>query len=424
MREIIKNDRLNESYIKYQHKSGLTILMYPLEGYSAAYALFGTKFGSIDTEFTDVSTGETVKIPDGTAHFLEHKMFESEQGDAFELFAKTGASANAFTSFDRTCYLFSTSDNFEQSVRSLLDFVTTPYFTPETVLKEQGIIGQEIRMYDDNPGWRVYFNLLSTLYQNHPVRTDIAGTVESIAEIDDKILYSIYNKFYNLHNMVLAVTGNFDPDVVIKAADDILKEAQPCSIERIHPNEPSKPLSDHISQQLEVSVPLFCIGFKEHPAAGKQLLKNELMSELISELIFGEGGDLYRSLYDEGLINSAFGTEVVSGRGYFAEVLEGESKNPEEVFLRVKAAVEDFKRCGISEQQFNRVKKLIYGRNVRQFNNIENIASTLVNSHFSDVCIYDIIEITAGLTVNDVNEYLKKTFNIDNSALSVILPKH
>ncbi|WP_312640611.1 EF-P 5-aminopentanol modification-associated protein YfmH, partial [Hydrogenoanaerobacterium sp.] len=222
---VISSERLGENYVKIKHSSGLTMLLCPKPQFSSAYALFGAEIGSIDTTFKTSKDNDFVTVPAGIAHYLEHKLFESEDGDAFERYAKTGASANAYTSFDKTAYLFSCADNFKESIEILLDFVTHPYFTEETVRKEQGIIGQEIKMYDDNPDWRVLFNLLGALYVNNPVRVDIAGTVESIAEIDADLLYRCYNTFYNLNNMVLVVAGNFEIDTVLEAADRILKPA-------------------------------------------------------------------------------------------------------------------------------------------------------------------------------------------------------
>ena len=206
----IKSDRVGDKYYEVEHSSGLKIFIYPKENNNSTYAVFGTKYGSVDVNFKTSDEKETNTVPAGIAHYLEHKLFESEDGDAFTRYAKTGASANAYTSFDKTCYLFSCTENVYESLEILLDFVQTPYFTEQTVQKEQGIIGQEIRMYDDDPQWRVMFNLLRAMYHNHPVRVDIAGTVESIAEITPELLYKCYHTFYNLNNMVLCVAGNVD----------------------------------------------------------------------------------------------------------------------------------------------------------------------------------------------------------------------
>lgn len=220
---IHESSELKEKLYEIDHKSGLKIFVMPKENYKSTYAVIGTKYGSIDTCFKRSDKADFTRVPEGIAHFLEHKLFESEELDAFTRYAETGASANAYTSFDKTCYLFQCSDRFEDSLRILLDFVTHPYFTKETVEKEQGIIGQEITMYYDVPGWMGTFNLLRCLYKNHPVRIDIAGTVESISQITDKLLYDCYNTFYNLNNMALAVVGNVDPERVVKICDEMLE---------------------------------------------------------------------------------------------------------------------------------------------------------------------------------------------------------
>ena len=222
-KQIVKNERTGEQYTYVKHPTGLDIYIWKMEDYSTSYALFGTKYGSINTKFRTKNEKDFITVPNGIAHYLEHKLFENEDCDVFSLYAKTGASANAYTSFDKTCYLFSCTDNVYESLEILLSFVQSPYFTEETVQKEQGIIGQEIRMYDDNAGWRVFFNMLQGMYHNHPVKIDIAGTVESIAQINADLLYQCYNTFYNLNNMVLSIAGNIDEDKILEMCDKLLK---------------------------------------------------------------------------------------------------------------------------------------------------------------------------------------------------------
>ena len=231
--QVITGKQVGDSYWKIQHPSGLTILLYPKENCSTTYAIFGTRYGSIDNCFQRSDEPAPETVPEGIAHYLEHKLFESEDGDAFERYAKTGASANAFTSFESTCYLFSCTDKLYESLEILLDFVQSPYFTEQTVQKEQGIIGQEIKMYDDDPSWRVMFNYLKAMYHSHPIKEDIAGTVESIAKITPELLYRCYNTFYNLGNMVLALAGNFDKEKVLEVCDRMLKPAEPVSVRRV-----------------------------------------------------------------------------------------------------------------------------------------------------------------------------------------------
>ena len=269
----ITSPALGEKFLRVEHPSGLTILMCPMEGYSTAYAMFAAKVGSIDTTFKTEKEDDFVEVPAGIAHFLEHKMFECEDGDAFAKYAKTGANANAFTSFDRTAYLFSCTGNFRESLEILLDFVSRPYFTPETVQKEQGIIGQEIRMYDDDPGWRSLFNLLESLYHNNPVRLDIAGTTESIAQISSELLYRCYRTFYSLGNMVLTVAGSFDPAEVLAVADSILKKGEEVTIQWRKAQEPREVAASYVEQSLPVSTPLFQIGFKGPAGSSKENLR-------------------------------------------------------------------------------------------------------------------------------------------------------
>ncbi len=328
MSEFVSSPVLGERFQRVEHRSGLTILLCPMEGYSTAYAMFSAKVGSIDTTFKTQREEDFVEVPPGIAHFLEHKMFECEDGDAFAKYAKTGANANAFTSFDRTAYLFSCTGNFRESIEILLDFVSRPYFTPETVQKEQGIIGQEIRMYDDDPGWRSLFNLLQTLYRENPVRLDIAGTTESIAEITSDLLYRCYHTFYSLGNMVLTVAGNFRPEDVLEAADKILQAGEKVEIQWRKAEEPQEVAGHYVEQSLPVSTPLFQIGFKGEAGDSLENMKRQLADEVLMEILCGESSPLYRRLYDGGLINSSFGSEVLAGRDYLCCMFGGESRDP------------------------------------------------------------------------------------------------
>ncbi|MEG0839619.1 MAG: pitrilysin family protein [Hydrogenoanaerobacterium sp.] len=421
-KETIFSKRLGEGYVRIKHPSGLTLLLCPTPQFSSVYALFAAEIGSIDVTFkTDADDG-FVTVPAGIAHYLEHKLFESEDGDAFSRYAKTGASANAFTSFDKTAYLFSCSDNFEQSLDILLDFVTHPYFTEETVRKEQGIIGQEIKMYDDDPNWRVLFNLLGVLYSNNPVRVDIAGTVESIAKIDAELLYRCYNTFYNLNNMVLAIAGNFEIDAVIKAADRILKQAEPITIQAEVPDEPREVKASRVEMKLPVAMPLFNIGFKEKAGTKRENTLNQVLDEILLEIIAGEASPLYRRLYDAGLINPSFDTEVFTGRDFASVMFSGESREPDAVYAAVCDEIEALQRTGLDEKSFLRSKKAIYGRYVRMLNNVDDIAGELMQSHFGGFNVYEPIDIIADCTVEQLNLRLKENFLRKYSAISVILP--
>ncbi len=420
-RTVIKNTHLAEEYYKIKHKSGLTMLLYPKKEYNSAYALFGTNYGSIDTKFKTDQEDDYITVPDGVAHFLEHKLFENEKEDAFARYAKTGASANAFTSFDKTAYLFSCTDNFEESLEILLDFVTHPYFTPQTVEKEQGIIGQEIRMYEDDPEWRVYFNLLKGLYINHTVKLDIAGTKESIAQITDKILYRCYNTFYNLNNMALAVCGNFDVDTVIKIADSVLKPADDITIDTVFEQEPLDVAMPYIEEKLEVALPLFHLGFKEQPDDPALYFKGQILNEILLDIIAGESSGLYRRLYDLGLINSTFSTDVIGGNGYSATVFSGESKDPQAVKREIIKEINKIKSTGIDKKTFETAKKKIFGRYIRMFNKVDTIAMMMLTTHFYNSDIFSLVDTVATAGSDDINERLKTQLNEERCTLSVVI---
>ncbi len=415
----IKSEALSEKYYKIKHDSGLTIYVYPKEGYSSTYAIFGTKYGSVNNTFK-VDNGETVSVPDGIAHYLEHKLFESEDGDAFSRYAKTGANANAYTSFDKTCYLFSCTDNFEESLEILLDFVQSPYFTKETVAKEQGIIGQEIKMYDDSPNWRVMFNMLMNMYHNHPVKIDIAGTVESIAEITPEYLYTCYSTYYNLNNMVLCVAGNATVDTVIEIANRMLKKSEYHEIDNIFEEEPDSIVAPYVEQKLPVGMPLFNLGFKEKASECRVDEKTLAYTEILLFMLASSTSELYRELMDDGLINSSFGYEFFEGEGFVATVFSGESHNPEKVSQRIKDYVLALKSEGISPKEFEIAKKATYGDAVASLNSTDNIANMIADFDFSDRELFAYIDAIANAKVEDIEERLSQMLDADKSTLSVI----
>ena len=336
---------IGESYVKAVLPSGLQIFILEKPQYSSSYAIFGTKYGSIDTAFS--VNGEKVCVPEGIAHFLEHKLFESEDGDAFTKYAETGGYANAFTSFDRTCYLFSCSDRFYDNLAILLNFVQSPYFTEQTVKKEQGIIGQEIRMYDDSPSWRVMFNMLLAMYREHPVRIDIAGTEESIAKIDAALLYKCYETFYNPSNMFICIAGNVDTDKALKQIEASVRPSEPVELERITANEPDTVCSRCTEQSLEVAIPMFCFGYKETLEKPERTLKEKVCTSLLLEVLAGDASPLYERLVKEGLINDEFDSEYFTGYGYSSVIFSGESSDPKRVAAEISAEVERLKAEGI-----------------------------------------------------------------------------
>ncbi|WP_308753154.1 EF-P 5-aminopentanol modification-associated protein YfmH [uncultured Anaerotruncus sp.] len=423
-KQVIKSARLGEEMVRVKHSSGLNMLLCPMKGYSTAYATFTANVGSVDTGFKTQDDAEFVDVPEGIAHFLEHKMFENEEGDAFERYAKTGASANAYTSFDKTAYLFACTGNFEQSLEILLDFVRRPYFTKESVQKEQGIIGQEIRMYDDDGDWRVQFNLLAALYHKHPVRIDIAGTVESISQIDHELLYRCYRTFYNLSNMVLCVAGNFDVDTVLRVADRVLKpDEKPVEIERRTVDEPESVCRPLVEQKLPVATPLFEFGFKGRAGTPEENLKNQVLDELLADIIAGEASPLYRRMYDAGIINATFGSEIMAGRDYMCAIFSGESREPERVAREIKEEIARMRREGIDGRMFELCRRATYGRYIGMYSRVEAVAGLMAATYFAGIDdIYSLLDIVADATVEQLAERLETAFDETRSALSIVRP--
>ncbi len=418
-----KNDILDEGYYTVEHKSGLKIFVYPKEGYASTYAVFGTKYGSIDTRFKRSDRAEFTEIPAGTAHFLEHKLFESEELDAFQRYAKTGASANAYTSFDRTCYLFTCTGHFKENFEILLDFVRHPYFTEETVRKEQGIIGQEIDMYKDSPEWECLFNMLGAMYHKHSVKIDIAGTKDSIAQITADMLFSCYDTFYNLSNMALAVAGNTTVEEVLEVADRLLQADEPVTVERAFEQEPEAIVAPYVETTLPVATPTFCFGYKEFYETPDRSLKEEIAKTIILDVLAGQMSPFFKELLDEGLVNNTFSTEYFNGYNYAAVIFSGESKDPKTVAQRIKARITAMKKELISAEDFEIARKKQYGKTVRAFSDVDVVANSLIVSHFENEELFSEFEFIKSLTLDYVNEVLLNSFDEDKAVLSVICNK-
>ncbi len=414
----IKSERAVDSYFKIEHPTGLTIYVYPKEGYKSTYAIIGTNYGSINTTFSKDNEPK-ITVPDGIAHYLEHKLFESEEGDVFAKFAETGASANAYTSFEKTCYLFSATQRFDESFEMLLDFVQTPYFTPETVAKEQGIIGQEIKMYDDSPDWRVMFNMLGGMYHNHPVKIDIAGTVETIAEITAEKLYEIYDVFYNLNNMALCVAGDVTVEQVLAVCDKMLKPCEKHTITNYFEDEPYEIVEPYVEQSFPVSMPLFNLGFKEranNPLSDKEHANIDILLSMLAS----ESSDLYSALMEANLINSTFGYELFEGPGYCSIIFGGESRAPKQAAEMIKKFISDYKKNGLSEEDFEIAKKSVYGSSISSLNSVSSIANSVLDYHFSGNEMFAYLKEIENATFSSVSNQFNSMLDVCNTTLSVI----
>lgn len=415
---------LGESYTKISHGSGLDVYVFPKK-LSTSFAVFGTKYGSIDNKFKLKGEENITEVPNGIAHFLEHKLFDNENGpDTFSRYAETGANANAFTSFDKTAYLFSCTENFSESLEILLDFVTKPYFTEKSVQKEQGIIGQEIRMGEDSPGRALFFNLLEAMYESHPVRISIAGTVESIAEINADLLYKCYNTFYNLRNMVLCVCGDVDTDTVLAVCDKVLEKAPECEIERIFNQEPKNVSTPRKSKKMQVAKPLFSIGVKDTaiPAAPFERVKKSAGMSVLNEMLFSKSSKIYNELFDEGLISGELEYGYSISESFAFNEISGESSDPETVYGRITDYIKDMQKNGLDKTEYERCKKVVFADFVKIFDSTEEISYELMSYIFEGCDLFDYSEAVKSLTFEEVEGLLKDMFADECFAMSAVYP--
>ncbi|WP_281887543.1 EF-P 5-aminopentanol modification-associated protein YfmH [Paenibacillus sp. YYML68] len=404
--------------------NGLSVFILPKAGFQKTYATFSTKYGSIDNHFRVEGQAEQ-KVPDGIAHFLEHKMFEEPTGDIFSIFAAQGASANAFTSFDRTSYLFSASEHVKENVTTLLNFVQNPYFTDENVEKEKGIIGQEIKMYQDNPDWRAYFGLIETMYHTHPVHIDIAGTVASIGEITKDMLYECYHTFYHPTNMSLFIVGGVDPQEMMELVrtNQAGKSFKPQGdIHRLFDAEPPGVKNARKLTSLPVSVPKCLFGCKEpsQPLRGRDMLKRELAMKVLLDMLISPSSALYQKLYDEQLISDNFGMEYNISEHYAFSVIGGDTPEPEKLIERVQTELDRMKAEGLARADFERSKKKKIGAFLRQLNSPESIANEYTKYRFKDIDLFDILPVYEQLELNDAESLLKEHFDWSQLAASIV----
>lgn len=415
---------INETLYHGTLPNGLQVYILPKEGFQKTYATFSTRFGSIDNRFS-IGEEPPVQVLDGIAHFLEHKMFEEPTGDIFATFASQGASANAFTSFDRTAYLFSATEYIDQNLRTLLDFVQHPYFTDENVDKEKGIIEQEINMYKDNADWRVYTGIIEALYEKHPVHIDIAGSVESIRQITKESLYTCYNTFYNPSNMLLFVVGGVEPEQVMQLVrDNQAAKTFPelGEIRRYFEPEPQGVRKQRLEMKLPVSLPKCMIGIKDkQPVADAQeLQRQDIVTKLLLDVLLGQSSQLYQSLYDDRLISDSFGYEFNSGNGYSFSIFGGETRSPDELLDRVKQAVNEVREQGVSASDFERTRRKRIGNYLRMLNSPESIANEFTRHKFRGGDLFELLPIYESITLEEVNERLRTHFDWEQSAISIV----
>ena len=414
--------RIGEKIYHAELPNGLHIYVDRRPEFQKSYAFFATNYGGMDMKFK--LDGQDMDTPAGVAHYLEHKMFDTREGNALQELAKNGAEPNAFTANAMTAYYFDSTEHFEENLRILLSFVSIPYFTDESVAKEQGIIGQEIRMIEDNPDWQIYTRMLRALYKNHAARTSIAGTVESISHITAQTLYDCHKAFYTPANMILTVVGDVDPVHIADMANRVLPKLSGPVIERDYGVEPEGVAEKETAMEMEVSAPQFLAGFKCAPAAeGDDYMRATILGDMASDILLGESSPLYQRLYEQGLINPSFGGafEMMPGVAYL--YAGGDSKDADAVTDAILKEAARIAAEGVDEDYFQRIRKASFGANLRGLNSFENIAVTLTEGYFHSYDPFKFPEVFDSITPEDIAAFLKANVTPERMAVSRIVPK-
>lgn len=416
--KIIENKQIKEKVYIEDLENGMRIIIIPKENTEKKYIIWGTKFGSIDNHFIEPTTGNEIQVPDGVAHYLEHKMFEQENGvDSLYKLMSLGLDANAYTTNDHTAYLFGGTSKFYEGLDELMDYVQHPYFTDENVEKERGIIGQEIGRYDDEPSWKLYVNMMDCLYTNNPVKLDITGTVESISKITKETLYSCYNTFYHPSNMVMCISGNFEPE---KLVEEIKKRLLPKEkigeIKRIYPQYENKINKKLKEQKMDVNMPLFMIGYRDI-LENENIIKKQIAVEIILSSLIGKSSEVYQKMYNEGLLMSPLGLDYEFSKEYSHILISGMSDDPKMVNEKVTETLEN---KSISEEDFNRSKKALYGEYISEYNDVEDIGRIFLHDSIKGINSLDYIEEFKKIDINYVRKIQKDIFKPNMTALSIV----
>ena len=419
---------IGETLYTGQLPNGLSLFIVPKKGFRSAFALFGTRYGGAMRRFE--IDGEVRETPEGIAHYLEHKMFDMPEGEnALTELSENGADPNAFTSTDMTCYYFNCTSAFEENLRMLLKFVSTPYFTPETVQKEQGIIAQEILMGDDSPVRKIYQNLLTALYSRPEITGKIAGTVESIQQITDELLYDCYRVFYAPSNMALCVAGNVDPEAVCRIAEEILPEERksvPHALFGEH--EGFLPLQERVEEEMPISMPQFLIGAKDYDLPveengdARARIARRLSSAIALRLLCGSSSPFFMKLYESGMLTHSFDYDIDYSADTVTILIGGESDNPDAVLSALKEEVAAISARGFDRRQFDIAKKALIGNQLRTLEDFESICNNLFGDWVDGYCFFDISSVVADLHCEDCETWVRETLAPERLAISILRP--
>ena len=419
----IEYPELDETLYQQTLANGLTVCVVPRKGFTKRLAYFVTDYGSIHTQYS--LDGKNHQAPAGVAHYLEHKMFDLPGNrDVSAEFAALGASTNAFTSYDMTAYYFSCTENFDECLRLLLEFVSTPYFTEESVEKERGIIDQEIGMNEDAPDSVVFENLVQAMYARHPIRVPILGTGETIRQITPEVLYRCHRAFYAPGNMLLCVVGDVEPEAVARIAEQQLgREALPVGKKQKDWAEPMTCPRPEITAKMEVAMPMFNLAFKCEPlGTGDGAIREEMVADLAAEALFGESSELYLKLYEEGLIDSSFGGGFETIDGCAMLLCSGDSEDARAVREAILAQAEKLTREGLPEEDYLRMKRSALGRRIRGLDSFDATCFRVCAYYFSDFDYFRFPEVYRQITSEEILSFLRRVVTRERSCLSIIEP--
>ncbi len=418
--QVIENNQIKEKLYTEKLDNGLVVMVLPKKT-RKKYIVWSTNFGSIDNKFYAPGEKELTIVPDGIAHYLEHKLFEQENGrNSLDVLTSIGVDANAYTTNDHTAYLYECTDHFDEALDEFMNYVQNPYFTDENVEKERGIIEQEIMMYDDYPEWKVYMNAMKAMYKNNEINIDVAGTVETIAEIDKEKLYKIYNSFYRPDNMIIVLTGDFEPkEILEKVKSKITMKNQEQKTNRKYNQEPKEIVKSYVEKQMNISMPLVLMAYKDNDLTSNKI-KKDLAIDMLGTILFGKSTDTYKKLYEEGKLLSEPSIDYEFSKTYAHVMIQFQSDEQEEVIKEITNAIEKAKQEGISEEDFERAKKKIYGEIVKDYNEVSNIATAIVSDYFKNINSLDYFKAVKEIDKSYLEQVLKEIFVDDLKVVSII----
>ncbi len=416
----IKNNNVKESVFIEKLENGLTVMVIPRKNVRKKYIIFGTNFGSNDNKFILPNEKETKSVPDGIAHFLEHKMFEQKSGvNSLDTLTAMGVNANAYTTNDHTAYLYEATDNFYEALDEFMDYVQNPYYTDENVEKEKGIIAQEINMYEDYPEWQVYLNAIKCMYKNLPVRLDIAGSVESIQKITKEMLYTCYDNFYIPNNMAIAICGDFAPEEILNEIKKrVVKKEHKEIPTRVYPDEPDEINEKEKVVRMNLSNPLFAIGFKDKMS--DDMVKRHIAVQVILNTLFGKSSNVYKELTDENLLLTTLDLEYEFSKNYAHALIMGTSRKPKEVIKRLNEVLEEARKSGLNEEDFSRNKKKLYGDYVSEYNSVEETARIFLTDYFKGIDSFDYFTKYEEITKEYAEKILREIFVEEKEVISIV----